>query len=79
MAKFSEVHACLRPEVILNIRKSKSLKLNLMLHFNISNSTLQSWLDNNKNNFTQYACLLILKEHLGINDVSNLMSVNQNI
>lgn len=77
MATISDTQAFLRPEFIQLIRSSKSLKHQLMVHFNISNSTLQLWLDRNNKNFTHYDCLLILQLHSGIKQIDNLLSINQ--
>ncbi|NQT76524.1 MAG: hypothetical protein HQ565_02340 [Bacteroidetes bacterium] len=66
----------LKPEITNKIRKSKKLKMTLMAHFNISNSTLQLWLDKNSGNFTQYGVLRILMSHFDCNDLEDLLSIN---
>ncbi len=69
--------AKLKPEITNKIRKSKKLKMTLMMHFDISNSTLQLWLDKNSDNFTKYGVLRILMSHFDCNDFEDLLSINQ--
>jgi hypothetical protein len=69
--------AKLKPEITSKIRKSKKLKMKLMMHFDISNSTLQLWLDKNSDNFTQYSVLRILMSHFDCHDFEDLLSINQ--
>ena len=67
----------LKPNIIARIRKSKHLKLELMIHFNISNSTLQLWLDTNNTKLTQFGSLLILMDHFNQSIVQDLIIIHQ--
>ena len=44
-----------------------------MLHFDISGSTLQLWLDKNNISFTQLDSLLLLKEYFELNTIEELI------
>jgi hypothetical protein len=75
MTNFS-LKAKLKPEVIRQIRNSKNLKAQLLVHFDISHSTLQLWLDKNSTNFTQYACLRMLMMQMDCKEVEELMEIH---
>jgi DNA-binding transcriptional regulator YiaG len=68
----SKAQSKLTPSIIARIRKSKQLKIQLLIQFNISPSTLQLWLDKNNSNFTQIDSLLILKEYFELNTIEEL-------
>jgi hypothetical protein len=67
--------AKLRPEIINEIRKDKYLKSFLLLHFDISASTLQNWLDKSSPNLTQYSFLEILRQHFHAESIDSLLYV----
>ena len=67
----------LKPNIIARIRKNKQLKHELMIHFNISNSTLQLWLDRNNTKLTQFGSLLILMDHFNQSIVQELIIIHQ--
>jgi len=66
----------LKPNIVARIRKSKHLKIQLLLLFNISPSTLQLWLDKNNSSFTQMNSLELLKEHFELNTIEELLDIN---
>ncbi|NQT76193.1 MAG: hypothetical protein HQ565_00660 [Bacteroidetes bacterium] len=66
----------LKPNIIAGIRKSKHLKHQLLILFDISNSTLQLWLDKNKRNFTQIDSLELIKEYFELNTIEELLDIN---
>lgn len=65
----------LRPEIIDDIRKDKQLKSLLLLHFDISASTLQNWLDKNSPNLTQYGFLEILRQYFQADSIDSLLLI----
>jgi len=77
MEILSHSKAKLKPNIIAKIRKSKHLKLELMIHFYISNSTLQLWLDRNNPKLTQFGSLLILMDHFNQHIVQELLIIHQ--
>ena len=66
----------LKPNIVARIRKSKHLKIQLLLLFNISPSTLQLWLDKNNSSFTQMNSLELLKEYFELNTIEELLDIN---
>lgn len=77
MPTILNLQASLKPSINKKIRQSKHLKNALMYHFNISNSTLQLWLNNNSNQFTQYGSLQIIMHALDINKTEDLLTIEQ--
>ena len=65
----------LRPEIIQNIRTSRSLKAQLIVQLEISPNTLQLWLNSNHGNFTLYGCLEIISDHFDSNNISELVTI----
>lgn len=63
----------LKKNFLNQIRTNKRLKVALMDHFDISNSTLYRWLDENDRSFTEYKSLQLIAGYLGVDDLEDLL------
>lgn len=64
----------LKPEITHKIRNSKALKGLLIVHFNISSSTLQKWLREDNKNFIQYDSLEVIGAFIGVEQLTDLLT-----
>jgi len=63
----------LKKNFINQIRANKRLKVALMDYFDISNSTLYRWLDENDRSFTEYKSLQLIASYLGVDDIEDML------
>lgn len=63
----------LKKHYLTQIRSNKRLKVALMNYFDISNSTLYRWLDENDRSFTEYNCLQLIAAYLKVDDVQDML------
>jgi hypothetical protein len=63
----------LKKHYLTQIRTNKRLKVALMNYFDISNSTLYRWLDENDRSFTEYNCLQLIAAYLKVDDVQDML------
>jgi hypothetical protein len=63
----------LKKQYLTQIRSNKRLKVALMNYFDISNSTLYRWMDENDRSFTEYNCLQLIAAYLKVDDVQDML------
>ena len=69
----------LKKDFLNQIRANKRLKVALMNYFDISNSTLYRWIDENDRSFTEYNCLQIIASYLNVEDIADLLESSEQL
>jgi len=64
----------LKQDVIKLIKENQYLKIELMQHNKKSQYTIEKWLNENNSSLTEFSNLGIIKKHLQIEDITELLN-----